>query len=126
MSLISVTWHLIKLKTLGIRNFNSENLGTKQSVKIYSALDKNELLNALQRDPVFGKYKINENDDRISFTTKLSMSSFGEDVSIRLLSENGNRNEYEVTSKPVVKTTSVDYGRNLENILRLQKIFGNR
>lgn len=52
--------------------------------------------------------------------TKWSWESFGESILITL-SENGeNKSNITISSKPILKTTQVDYGKNMENIRKIR------
>jgi hypothetical protein len=63
---------------------------------------------------------------RIEATTGLTWKSYGSVVSYEIKPIGERLTEIEVTSRPKVRTTLVDYGENLENVERLCKFLSAR
>ena len=74
-----------------------------------SALD-NMALREVQSD---------ESSGAITAKTKMTWKSFGEIIDIRIIGLNENKTRIEVQSRPLLRTTMVDYGKNLENIEKI-------
>jgi hypothetical protein len=53
------------------------------------------------------------------------MKSWGEEIKIILKSNKENNFEYQLSSSPKLKTTIVDYGKNLENINKIESVIKN-
>jgi hypothetical protein len=49
----------------------------------------------------------------------MTWKTWGDRISFRISKIDGSKTEVEVSSRPIVKTTLVDYGKNLENIERI-------
>lgn len=64
-----------------------------------------------------------EKEDRsqgtIDARAGMTWRTFGDRISFRVFKIDDSRTEVEVSSRPVVKSTLVDYGKNLENIERI-------
>lgn len=121
MAVIFVTMHLLVLKGLGITNFTHENLKVKQSKALQSPVDKEALLEKLRSDPTFGKMHLTEKENEIDLKTRTSLWSWGELISIKSKPSNG-LNDYIIESKPKLNTTLVDFGQNMRNVKRLEKL----
>ncbi len=125
MSLYMVTMQIIGLRKLGVRVFTDNVLKLRQEINIISKLQKHELINKLKLDSIYEKIKINEISEGFKFKTKLTWMSYGEVVYIKIKCLNEFQNEYNIKSKPVYIFTLADYGKNYENILRIEKIIKN-
>jgi superfamily I DNA and/or RNA helicase len=64
-----------------------------------------------------------ESEDRksgeIKALTSLSWKSFGENIQFKIWSSENGRTRIQILSRPKLKTTLVDYGKNIENVLKL-------
>lgn len=125
MSLILVSFHWYKLKKDGVENITDDNVGVNQTRIIETKLNKNELIHKLKSDPIIGKIKMTEIENGVLFKTGMTMKSWGEEIKIILISNNESNFEYQITSNPKLKTTIVDYGKNLENINKIESIIKN-
>ncbi len=56
---------------------------------------------------------------RITARTGVSWRSWGDEIAFQLYSEEGTSTRVEITSRPVVRTTLVDFGKNLENVEKI-------
>ena len=125
MSLTLVSIHRYKLRQTGIENFTDDNLGVYQTRMIETELTKNELLEKLKSDSVFGKLKWKEMDNGVSATTGFSFFSWGEEIRILIKSIKEASYDYQVSSKPKLQTTIVDFGKNLSNVNKIERIIKN-
>jgi len=125
MSLSLVSFHWYNLKKDGVENITDENIGVKQTKKIETKLNKKELIQKLKLDPTIGKMKMTEIENGILIKTGMTMKSWGEEIKIILKSSKENNFEYQLSSIPKLKTTIVDYGKNLENINKIESIIKN-
>ena len=122
MSIILVSSQWNKLKKAGVKNITDNNIGVNQIRTIESKLNKNELIHKLKLDPTIGKMNIMEIENGFLFKTGMSMKSYGEEIKIILISNKDSNFEYQVSSSPKLKTTIIDYGKNLENINKIQSV----
>ena len=119
MALFLVISHIIRLKKTGVKEINDETVKVCQERRFKSGLNMESLIQRLKEDAVFGKMKIIENENEILLKTKVTLWSFGEDIKIVQTLESGEEFEYLVTSRPKLKTSMVDYGKNLQNVSRI-------
>ena len=120
-----VTVHKNKLKKHGVQEFTNNNLGVRQTKAIKTKLGRNELISKLKADPTVADLKMVETENGVSLKTGITMKSFGEDIKIELISESESDFEYQISSSPKIKTTIIDYGKNLENINRIERMITN-
>lgn len=122
MSLILVSVHIFILKKNGIKEITDENLKVNQTKNLKSKMNNTELIQKLKNDPIIGKMKMTEIENGILIKTKMTWKSFGEVIKIISKSDENSDFEYQVSSCPKLKTTLLDYGKNLENITRIEKV----
>lgn len=125
MSFILVAFHRNRLKKNGIKEFSDENLSVSQTKSLNSKLNISELIRKLKNDPIIGKMKMAEVENGILLKTNMSWKSWGEEINIMLTSDKDADFEYQISSSPRLKTTLVDYGKNLENINRIESVIRN-
>tara|TARA_R110002074_G_scaffold166808_1_gene327665 strand:- start:90 stop:473 length:384 start_codon:yes stop_codon:yes gene_type:complete len=125
MSLILVSFHRYRLKKNGIQEITNDNVGVNQSRNLKTGLNKTDLINKLKTDPIIGKMKMTEIENGILLKSGMTWKSWGEEIKIILKSENITDFEYQISSNPKLKTTLVDYGKNLENINRIESAIKN-
>jgi hypothetical protein len=125
MSLILVSFHKYRLKKNGVQEITNDNVGVNQTRNLKSKLNKIDIIEKLKTDPIMGKMKMTEIENGISLKTGMTMKSWGEEIKIILKSKTENEFEYMVSSSPKLKTTLVDYGKNLENINRIENVIKN-
>ncbi len=122
MALISTYSHKSELRKKGIKELTDDDLSVIQVTEIISDLSLNVLVEKLKNDSVFKRMNIKEIDNGIIIKSDVSLSSWGE--KIRIL-ESKNENEkriLKISSKPKLKTTFVNLGKNKENIERITKL----
>ena len=125
MSLILVSFHWYKLKNVGVENITDDNIGVNQTKIIETELSKNEIIQKLKLDPTIGKMNMSEMENGVLLKTGMTMKSWGEEIKIILKSNKENNFEYQLLSSPKLKTTIVDYGKNLENINKIESVIKN-
>ena len=106
----------------GEPDYDSSSVNQTTTISIIGQY--NEVFNAcLESKYLFPGAKINVNNKEggnIKFSTKSSLSSWGEAVSIQC-KEFGNKINVTINSKPELATTLVDYGINYQNISKIKK-----
>lgn len=122
MSLILVSFHWYNIKKIGVENSNDDNFGVNQTRTIETKLDKNELIDKLKLDPTTGKMKMTDIENGVLLKTGMSTKSWGEEIKIILTSNKESIFKYQVSSRPKLKTTIVDYGKSLENINKIESV----
>lgn len=122
MALISTNQYKKQLKKNGGHPVSDDDLLVMHKKRFTSGITLSQLEEKLKADPVTGKMKITETEKGILLRSGMSWKSWGEKITIVPIAENGTETEYEVTSKPRVVTTIMDYGKNLENVTRIQRL----
>jgi hypothetical protein len=125
VTLILVPIHIWVLKKNGIKKISSDNLKVSQSKSIKSDLTKSEILQKFKMDPIIGKMKINETEYGILINSGMTWKSWGEEIKIIIDSFENNLYEYRITSNPKFKIAIADYGKNLENVNRIENAITN-
>lgn len=122
MSVILVSFHRYRLKKTGIQEITEENLRVSQSKRFTSRLTKTEVIERLKNDPIIGAMKMTEVENGILLNNGMSWKSWGEEIQISFKSTMDSYFEYVVLSRPKLRTTLIDYGRNLENVNRIEAL----
>jgi len=125
MSLTLVSFHRYRLKKNGVQEITNDNVGVNQSRNLKTGLNKTDLINKLKTDPLIGKMTMKEIENGILLKSRMTWKSWGEEIKIILKTENETDFEYQISSSPKLKTTLVDYGKNLENINRIESAIKN-
>ena len=66
--------------------------------------------------------KVIEEGNRLLLSSKISWMGWGEKISIQPLQVLGSGTEYEITSQPKLGTTLVDSGKNMQNVMEVEKL----
>lgn len=122
MSVILVSLHNYRLKKNGVKEITNETVGVNQTRILKTELNTSKLIEKLREDPIIGKMKMIEIDHGILLQTGMTWKSWGEEIKIMLKSKEGSDFEYTISSSPKLKTTVVDYGKNLENVNRIEMV----
>jgi hypothetical protein len=122
MSLILVTYNRYRLKKIGVEEISDVNLNVRQNKILKSDLNKSELVEKLKTDPLIRKMQMKEIENGIILKTGMTWKSWGEEIRIIQQSNGESDFEYLISSTPKLKTTLVDYGKNLENVNLIEKI----
>jgi len=124
MSILFVAMQFYGVKLLGLKSFTTENLGVKQKRIVLSNLSMQDILRKIKTDPGLKKMKATEEVNSILLSSNISWMSWGEKISIQPLHSSGTKTEYEIISRPKLSTTIMDGGKNLENVMRVEKLIG--
>lgn len=123
MSLVFVALQISELKRLGVKELTSESLSVEQKKSFVSKLTKQKAFERININPVFSKMNIRKTDNGLRIKTPITMKSFGEIITIEYRQALANDPlEITVTSRPKIKTTMVDLGKNMENVNELYKL----
>jgi hypothetical protein len=125
MSLILVSFHRYRLKKNGVQELTNQNLGVSQMKNLKSVLNTSELTEKLIADPIIGKMKMQEIENGIVLKTGMTWKSWGEEIRIILQTKEESDFDYQILSSPKLKTTIVDYGKNLENVNHIENVIKN-
>jgi len=125
MSIFLVSMHKSRLRKKGITEFTADNLKVLQLRVVKSKTSIEELASLLRLDSNLGKMKYTRSENEINLSSRVSWYSWGEKIQIKKLSSKNGEFEYEIQSKPIVSTTLVDYGKNLENVNRIEALLSN-
>lgn len=115
-----------RLRKMGIKQPTTEQLSVRQSSIISSELNFPQIEEKINVDKFFCRMKRTLDGTSIEIHSKLSWWSWGEKIKIEQLSTNGNTFEYKINSAPVLITTLMDSGRNLENVLGITHILQSK
>lgn len=121
MALLMVTMQLIGLRRLGIKNFTRENLKVIQTKTVKSSDDRQILISKLKADPTLAKMQLQEKPGEVDLSSDMSLWSWGETISIKS-NPSAGINEYEIESRPKLKITLADFGRNMRNVNHIEKL----
>ena len=122
MSLLLGTIHILSLRAMGIKKFTNANLSVHQKKQIKSAIKPENLISSLKSDPFINKMSMTENNQGILMKSDISWMSWGEKISINVVSQENSFTEYEIVSKPKLATNLVDAGKNFKNVSHLENI----
>lgn len=125
MSFLLVSFHKYRLKKNGVREMTNQNLGVSQKKNLKSDINKSELIEKLKSDPVIGKMKMQEIENGIILKTGMTWLSWGEEIRIIMQTKRESDFDYQISSRPKLKTTLVDFGKNLENVNRIENVMKN-
>ncbi|GLR19586.1 hypothetical protein [Portibacter lacus] len=125
MSLFLVAKQKRKLKELGVSDYTDSNLKVNQTATLVSKLNFIELSQKLQDDVVLGKMNFDQTKDSIKLSSGASWRSWGEIISIQSKELTDGKYEYSISSRPKMKSTIIDSGKNLENVMAIQRALEN-
>ena len=125
MSAILGTMHIKGLKKVTSKEigFNALRVHQKKVIEIKKGYDEAYLhcLNSLRILDVEIEEE-NKAAGKITAKTSLTPDSFGEFINIMLTKINSEQTKINISSKPVVKVTLIDYGKNLQNIKKMTEL----
>ena len=122
MSFLLVSFHKYRLKKNGVQEMTAQNLGVSQKKNLKSEFNKSELIEKLKSDPIIGKMKMQEIENGIILKTGMTWLSWGEEIRIILQTKGESDFDYQISSRPKLKMTLVDFGKNLENVNRIENV----
>lgn len=122
MSLLGVSAHMAFLKKEGVRDFTKENLSVVQRRKVVSPLTKQDLVHRIQSDTALKKMEMHDGGDEIKLISLIHWKSFGEVIKIKFRHLQDELNEIEIISRPRIKFTMLDSGKNLSNVNKVEDV----
>lgn len=122
MSLTLVSFHRHRLKKNGIQKVTSDDLRVSQQRVVTAGITQQTLVEELKNDPIIGKMKRMESENEIVIRSGITWKSWGEHMKITMSPVGENQWNYVVSSSPRVKPTIVDYGKNVENVNRIEQL----
>ena len=66
--------------------------------------------------------EFHDRDHEIKLISLISWKSFGEVIKIKIRHFQDGLNEFEIISRPRIRFTMLDSGKNLSNVNRLQRV----
>ena len=117
MSWTTVTAQKRFIKKLGKKELTEDDFKVSQCESITKKNTIQEIYNLLNSNETINKWKLEIKDSKIIGKTKTSWSSWGEKIIISDLREN-----VKIESKPVLRTTMFDNGKNRENVLLIKRL----
>lgn len=124
MTLVMGLSQIYGLNKLGVKAFTAENLAVKQKRIVLSSLSLQDILTKLKTDPHLKKMEATEDGNRILLNSDISWIGWGEKISIQALHASDTGTEYEIMSEPKLGTTLMDSGKNLQNVMWVEKMLG--
>lgn len=108
-------WHLRRLQRLGI---DTRQLPLRPRRRLILDGEPAVVQAACRAalSSLTGARVVEEEGVRFSARTPFTIRSFGESVRLGLVSQQAGACEVELSSRPVLVTTLLDYGKNLENV----------
>lgn len=118
LGLVSFHWYQVKniANQYGLKNPDYE---VEQNRVFYSNNSPEKIYNTLKNRPFYRKVTFKEENQIIEIKTGFSGKSWGDKIIIDAKKENGNY-VYNVQSKPTSFLTVIDFGQNLENVLKIE------
>lgn len=89
---------------------------------IFSPKTLQEISAALFRSSYFKGSNQEINENHITMTVASTLKSFGEIIAIALIAEQNDGYKYEISSRPLLSTTVIDYGKSEDNLSEIQRI----
>ena len=111
-----------KLKEMGIEELTVENTRVYQAKQISSTLSQEALTEVLKKDAFTSRMKLTVSENGLLLKTTQTWDSWGEVIRIHLAFEKDGNYCYNVSSRPALRTTLLDYGKGLTNITQMERI----
>lgn len=125
MSLTLVTLQRYRMRKVGIDHGSKDDFKTHQEKELVTWITPETLFTKLREDPVFGKMDIKPIGKSIEIRTRATWWSFGERIRIDHRQGDPGKYIYHISSKPLLSTTVMDYGKNKENVDRIALLLHN-
>lgn len=111
--------HINRLRKLGVTDDSLYSIGVSREMEFRSELSLERIIEKLKSA---SKYTLRTDKDEIKLSMPVTMNSWGEHVKIKYLFQQGDQNVYRLSSKPIMRLTLVDFGKNRENLDRILEI----
>lgn len=122
MSLLLVRSQVSNLKKLGVKDFTKENLSPIQHRIVISSLSKQALLDRLRANSDLGKMVLHNQENEIRLISKFSWHLWGEEIKIKINQLQNGFNEFDIVSRPRLRTSLFDGGNNLKHVISIEKM----
>jgi len=121
MTLPLVSFHKYQVnntaKEFGLKNPDYE---VSQKKVFFSDKTPEQIYNTIERRSQFRKVNFHESNQIIKIKTGFTGKSWGDVITIKSQKEKENY-KYQVESKPIFPLTVIDFGQNLENVLKIER-----
>lgn len=121
LSFTLVTVHLYAIRSIGSTKITVENIAVSHNKSITSTLNKKDFIQAIKKNSTLNKMDLIEIETGLILRTGISLRSWGEKIKITI-NALANEFEYTIVSSPKLKTTLVDFGKNLQNIIQVEEL----
>ena len=125
MSLVLVSLHRYQLTRKGVDKLNDSPLSVVQKTRIQTTLSRAEIINRLKSAPAIRRIELSEDGNSMTLHTGVSWRSWGEKILLSFHQTGPTTTVVEVESNPKLRTTVVDYGKNRENVKRIEELLGS-
>ena len=122
MAIIFISGHIFSIREKKLGPINAETIKVFQKKSIKSNLSQSSLIEKLLEDPACNKLDIRTSENEILIRTRTTFWSWGEKIKILIHHASDGMNQFMVTSHPEVRFTMVDYGKNIQNVQRIEKL----
>src|SRR5688572_31030585 len=109
-----------QVKKLRKGKLTTEALSVHQEAQLQTPLSKAQIIARLQNNYPTKDWEMTEDSDLIKLNTTFSAQSFGEKVTISVNSLQDGLSEVLLESRPKIRFTLADHGKNLKNIISLK------
>lgn len=125
LSLIVSSIHVRSINKL-VAGFREHKYSVRQSLSI-NVTERADIIydNFLSKvkNKTYWSITDQEHGSRIVLMSSFTMKSFGEIITITFRCNNDDITKIEVESRPKLQTTIIDNGKNLENVLTIERLF---
>lgn len=125
LGLIFTVSQIVQVKKFYKGALTPEALSTHQVAQLQTPLTKAQITARLQQNYPFKDWKLENTPDQINLQTTFSAQSFGEKVTIRVNNLQNGLSEVLLESRPRLRFTMTDYGKNLKNVIYLKQLLAN-
>ena len=120
MTLVLVTFHWYQVRNIAKQyGLKTPDYEVEQKRVFHSDNSPEQIYSTLKNRPIYRKVTFQEENKKIEIRTGFSGKSWGDKIIINSEKENGNY-LYKVQSKPTSFLTIIDFGQNLENVLKIE------
>ncbi|MDX1684088.1 MAG: hypothetical protein R3275_02570 [Saprospiraceae bacterium] len=115
-------FQFFSIKSIAGKNWREADFGMTQSDIVNSRLEPDLIADLLSSNFKVDKSLMRISDNDVEFKTGISISSYGEKVSVKVVSEKGDTRTYQIRSQPRMRFTILDVGKNYSNIRKVRSL----
>ncbi len=119
VTMILVAMYLYSINQLGIPSSDENYLNLRPKKNIQSTLSLSQIEENIRMNSDYHSVTMDDNI-QLKFQVSQSWKSWGEKMEIFEVGQENGAFIYEVSSKPLNRIPKLDYGKNLENIIKLE------